>query len=446
MKSKRFPWKGALGSGIVFTAVFLGAINWFYLRDEPDPPPPAWAIPIVRDREEVAALQHYFDLKSPLTNLQKADRARFANGCLAGTATEIAPDEELAFRAEIAALVAEHTDALTALKRHLDSTPTFTYPESTKYDFSDQPGLLNYDHTDGLLILLRMQMCQEFWSGDPHAAIDPAIESVALARRLLYTEGLLIHHMLGVTAYNVALKTLYSAAWLARDDSTLLQLLIKKTLPLRIDHVPFEHAIVADHFWSKSTAEQTTLEQMRKILPEERNRIFWKVPSLFFKANQTKRLYQETSSWLIDNAATPYYSRSSPPPWEKFWKVTEKGLVRDIHPNAIGHMLALNTANTLEVILDRTQRSEFFLECIQTACALRIFELEHGAYPGDLAELVPDYVDRLPQDPQDRKAVRFRDGILFGIGEDDIEEGTAWRSPFESAADPALAVPGRRPD
>ena len=58
-----------------------------------------------------------------------------------------------------------------------------------------------------------MQMCQEFWSGDPHAAIDPAIESVALARRLLYTEGLLIHHMLGVTAYNVALKTLYSAAW-----------------------------------------------------------------------------------------------------------------------------------------------------------------------------------------------------------------------------------------
>ncbi|MEZ5326754.1 MAG: hypothetical protein R3F19_17035 [Verrucomicrobiales bacterium] len=444
MKGGSFPWKGVFGTGITLVAVFLGAVNWFYLKDEPVPPTPYWAVPVVRDPEAIAALRGYFALEPPLGELGEEERDRIAAGCLAGTSSAISTDDDAKLREEVTALAFKYGDALEALQQHLESSSRFTYPAAEKYDLSDQAGLLDSDFTLKFLIQMRIQMRHECWSGNLNVGIDSAIDGVNLAHLLLHADGVVAHHLIGITVYNIALQTLYSASWLAKDDPELLRQIISRTVPLRLDSTPFRQAIVGDYWWSQSVTSEITFELLRAAYPEEDDRFFWIAPQLFSKDNQTHRLYQDLYTWFIENSDHPYYLRTSPAPWDQLWEVTEKALVRDLHPNSIGYMQTARTAGVFEVILDRTLRTEFFLECIQTACAVRILELEHGAYPKDLAELIPDYIDQLPVDPQDGELVRFRDGILFGIGEDDIAQGAAWGSPFESADDPALAVPGRK--
>jgi type II secretory pathway pseudopilin PulG len=65
---------------------------------------------------------------------------------------------------------------------------------------------------------------------------------------------------------------------------------------------------------------------------------------------------------------------------------------------------------------------------LTAALALRAYRLDNGAYPGDLRDLVPDYLGAVPQDPfAGDAALRYRiDGdryILYSIGPDGVDDG-----------------------
>ncbi|MFQ5491885.1 MAG: hypothetical protein ACE5GE_14295 [Phycisphaerae bacterium] len=64
-----------------------------------------------------------------------------------------------------------------------------------------------------------------------------------------------------------------------------------------------------------------------------------------------------------------------------------------------------------------------------TALAIRLFEVDHGHRPGRLAELVPDYLSSVPQDPfePDGGPIRYRPGgddpMLYSVGVNGLDEG-----------------------
>lgn len=65
---------------------------------------------------------------------------------------------------------------------------------------------------------------------------------------------------------------------------------------------------------------------------------------------------------------------------------------------------------------------------LAAALALRASRLDHGAYPGDLGDLVPDYLSAVPKDPFAEDApLRYRIGgdryILYSIGPDGVDDG-----------------------
>ncbi len=60
--------------------------------------------------------------------------------------------------------------------------------------------------------------------------------------------------------------------------------------------------------------------------------------------------------------------------------------------------------------------------------ALRAYRLDHGAYPAGLSDLVPDYLDAVPNDPfAEDVPLRYRiDGdryILYSVGPDGVDDG-----------------------
>ncbi len=63
------------------------------------------------------------------------------------------------------------------------------------------------------------------------------------------------------------------------------------------------------------------------------------------------------------------------------------------------------------------------------ALAIRLYEIDHGHRPVELAELVPDYLDEVPADPMAPDGATFRYlpeaeiPVLYSIGENGVDDG-----------------------
>jgi len=89
------------------------------------------------------------------------------------------------------------------------------------------------------------------------------------------------------------------------------------------------------------------------------------------------------------------------------------------------NLLTFGAQSTTQVTVSSGITQKAFLA---TELALRAYRLDHGAYPGDLSDLVPDYLGAVPQDPSAADApLRYQiDGdryILYSIGPDGVDDG-----------------------
>jgi hypothetical protein len=64
----------------------------------------------------------------------------------------------------------------------------------------------------------------------------------------------------------------------------------------------------------------------------------------------------------------------------------------------------------------------------RTALAIRLFEIDHGHRPKALAELVPEYIPHILEDPftEDGQALRYLPNamhpVVYSIGDDSLDE------------------------
>jgi len=88
-------------------------------------------------------------------------------------------------------------------------------------------------------------------------------------------------------------------------------------------------------------------------------------------------------------------------------------------------LLTFGAQSTTQVTVSSGITQKAFLA---TELALRAYWLDHGAYPGDLSDLAPDYLSAVPDDPFAGEApLRYRiDGdryILYSVGPDGMDDG-----------------------
>ena len=75
----------------------------------------------------------------------------------------------------------------------------------------------------------------------------------------------------------------------------------------------------------------------------------------------------------------------------------------------------------------QTAKSEALRADALVAVAMTRYRIDHGAYPDRLSLLVPDYLDELPADPFDGKAIRLVQAsdrwTIYSIGPDGVDDG-----------------------
>ncbi len=114
---------------------------------------------------------------------------------------------------------------------------------------------------------------------------------------------------------------------------------------------------------------------------------------------------------------------------EAIWDVFTKGSLSDvISPRiaALNVKILMPALNAVQVAYDRT---ELMGEIDRTACALAVYRADRGHYPEKLSELIPNYMNQVPEDTfthEGKTAVRYRrEGnayLLWSVGNDGIDD------------------------
>ena len=103
--------------------------------------------------------------------------------------------------------------------------------------------------------------------------------------------------------------------------------------------------------------------------------------------------------------------------------------IQNAHPN-VGKWLGYSLASDgmVDRFLSRVSTLEIERSLLIAAIALKRCQLKHGAYPENLAALVPEFLPETPRDAMDGQPLRYRlkpDGsfLLYSVGEDGEDNG-----------------------
>jgi hypothetical protein len=80
-----------------------------------------------------------------------------------------------------------------------------------------------------------------------------------------------------------------------------------------------------------------------------------------------------------------------------------------------------------QILFALTAREITMRHVADAAIALELYRQEHGRLPGELSQLVPKYLPRVPQDPFNGQPLRYvveEDGyLLYSVGENRVDDG-----------------------
>ncbi|HWX20368.1 MAG TPA: hypothetical protein VN578_10760 [Candidatus Binatia bacterium] len=105
----------------------------------------------------------------------------------------------------------------------------------------------------------------------------------------------------------------------------------------------------------------------------------------------------------------------------------EAAKLRQAHPRA-GMWFGVGTPDLTLRFFMRIELAEIQRSLLVTAIALKRYQVRHGAYPAELAQLVPEFLTEMPRDIIDGQPQRYRlnpDGSfrLYSVGVDGVDDG-----------------------
>ena len=92
------------------------------------------------------------------------------------------------------------------------------------------------------------------------------------------------------------------------------------------------------------------------------------------------------------------------------------------------HFIISSSLNAFETAFKKVMKVETAKQMTITAIALKRFQLKHGSFPQQLAELTPEFLASVPLDPVDGQPLRYRlnaDGsfTLYSVAENGKDDG-----------------------
>ncbi|MCP4133747.1 MAG: hypothetical protein GY754_22455 [bacterium] len=145
---------------------------------------------------------------------------------------------------------------------------------------------------------------------------------------------------------------------------------------------------------------------------------------LFFKPNDSKRLFDETAMFVINNLNYDYQHALKDISGETGF-IPERYSSSFPFENSAGKELFDMSKFSIEVLFNKISKEKFSCNASVLLVSILKYKKSKGDIPKKTAHLVPDYLPSIPLDPYDGKPLRYSHEyrIIYSIGSDLVDKG-----------------------
>jgi len=298
--------------------------------------------------------------------------------------------------------------------------------------------------------LARLTSLRVLWffkQGKEKEAFDEAMKAVKFGHMIEGSKGRLIHYLMGMAVKEIGLNRMRAMI----PDTGLQPELLKGYAEALANYEANEEGL-ADTFRVEYMVQANVIDDVAsgvrdldlgKVDMEERNHTKKGYSGYFFQPNKTKRLLAEMYRGCISNIPRTWaerdYSGPPEPPEDPGFLIVAKYAISG---NAIGEILVPMLAPAMEGFQSAKCRIDLSVSITRLLLALKAYKTDTGELPLSLDELVPDYVDAVPQDPFDGRPIRYsrEDKILYSVGEDLVDSGGSEKEEWDDPDEPTFRI------
>ncbi len=148
------------------------------------------------------------------------------------------------------------------------------------------------------------------------------------------------------------------------------------------------------------------------------------IPGYFFHPNRTKLAFANLYRDMIDNAQF-CYGEMSLYDVEEMLDLGGRKSTLLTRPNAVGRILYALLMPASASHLERKCRAECDVAATRLLVGNHAYRRDTSAYPKSLSDLVPAYLDAIPDDPYDGQPFRYdpQKRIVYSVGKDGLDSG-----------------------
>ncbi len=260
-----------------------------------------------------------------------------------------------------------------------------------------------------------------FRRGRDGEALTEALKIVANGQKVQDSQGSVVHYALAADMKNIGLGRIRQIVQSTSLSPEVLMSYVKKLEKYKQNEEGLKKAFKREYgflVWAidEVNSGHLTSEVGGTIEPLKAYRFY-------FKPNKTKSLFGDFLRSQIENVDVPCGVRTGSevkrltPSSMPQWIITENLAGKILYDVAMPRYAA--------TIHETRCEDDFSVAATQVLLASRAYKMETGQYPASLDDLVPRYMDDVPDDPYDGKALRYsaEGKVIYSVGMDLVDSG-----------------------
>jgi hypothetical protein len=332
--------------------------------------------------------------------------------------TTIDDEDEWDSKAAVA-LVADQAEALRIWRETME-LPNIQVPEIKS--FGDLVPYLSKWRNLARLVSVQARLLAE--QGKAEEGLELAVDIVEFGRKQETEGGELICSLVGIAVKSIGLERIRQIAHDHKIPNQALSDAIKRLDGLRCDRKGMQDAFRIEYTMGANLVDQLADGDIDPDALDElmgRSGTVARMPFLF-KRNQTKMLFVEGYEIFVKNCMLRYQDRSE-------LEFTRPSIPKALlSGNLVGHIIYSMIMPALSRAIEKLDRLDMWLDATRIQLAITAYRDDHaGVWPNALKDLVPAYLEQVPDDPFSARPHPLRYSVekklVYSVGPDGVDGG-----------------------
>jgi hypothetical protein len=296
--------------------------------------------------------------------------------------------------------------------------PQFQDPTANDYE---DPSFDAFRSFHEMARVSSLKAARLFKRGRDIEALAEALNILENGQKIQNAQGSVLHYVIAAHMKNIGLDRMRRISQSTRLSPEILMSYVGKLEKYKQNEEGLKTAFMHEYgflVWAidEVTSGQLTSEAGGVVKPLKSHRFY-------FKPNKTKSLFADFLRSQINNVDVPCGFRTV----REVQRLTPSSMIQWFVTENLGGKILYDTAMPQYATSVHETRcdEDLSVSATQVLFALRAFKMETGQYPDSLDELVPRYINSVPEDPFDGKPLRYspQKKIIYSVGMDLEDSG-----------------------